>query len=266
MGIVRAAKRDPDELSIWENVLNYEMDLREKVVKKLQNLETGRSLIHGKQEWISRLIQDLDIVFAAINQNDAARLELAMKPIRNVLAQRPVPINGKLAAAAEALRLSRLVDALTDVRRCLAGAGVNPVTAKKFEDGVQALDGLKESLSSLIAHHNEWQEVDVILRLVDGNIAIDYTELESFWSELKEKTEAQLDGHEESWAALLEKEMTKLDRALVEKDPVRIRQSFQSFRTRASYRFYEVDLALKELCEQLRKVSEPLTHVWEMIK
>jgi hypothetical protein len=79
-------------------------------------------------------------------------------------------------------------------------------------------------------------------------------------------TRTQSDGHEESWAALLDKEMAKLDRALVEKDPGRIRQSFQSFRTRASYRFYEVDLALKELCEQLRKVSEPLTHVWEMIK
>jgi len=266
MGIVRAAKREPDELSIWENVLNYEMELREKVVKKLQNLETGRSLVHAKQEWISRLIKDLDVVFVAINQNDAAGLELAMKPIRNVLAQRPVPINGKLAAAAEALRLSRLVDALTDVRKCLSGTAVNPESASKFEDGVQALDGLKESLKLLISHHNEWQEVDVILRLVDGNMAIDYSELEGFWPELKEKTERQLDGYEESWAALLAKEIAKLDQALVEKEPARIRQSFQSFRTRASYRFYEVDLALKELCEQLRKVSEPLTHVWEMIK
>jgi len=175
-------------------------------------------------------------------------------------------INGKLAAAAEALRLSRLVDALTDVRKCLSGAGVNPDSARKFEDGVHALDGLKESLRLLIAHHNEWQEVDVILRLVDGNMAIDYSELESFWPELKQKTEAQLDGYQESWAALLAKEIAKLDQALVDKEPGRIRNSFQSFRTRASYRFYEVDLALKELCEQLRKVSEPLTHVWEMIK
>jgi hypothetical protein len=265
-GIVRAAKKDPDDLSIWENVLNYEMILREKVVRKLQNLDTGSSLVHGKQDWIARLIRDLDVLFVAINQNDGALLESAIKPIRNVLAQRPVQINGKLAAAAEALRLSRLVDALTEVRKCLSGAGVNPVTAKRFQDGVQALDGLKESLSSLIVHHNEWQDIDVIIRLVDGNIDIDCSELEGFWSELKEKTEAQLKGYEEPWASLLEKEIAKLDKSLEEKDPGRIRQSFRSFRTRASYRFYEVDLALKELCEQLRKVSEPLTHVWEMIK
>ncbi len=265
-GIIRDAKSDPDNPSIWDNVVNYELSLREKVVTRLHRVGERNPSGHSKQDWIPRLLGDLDALFEAIEQNDAFGVEKAIKPIQRVLAQKPVPINASLATAAEALRLSRLVVALTDVSQCLNKAQLNSEKVNKFTDGVKALNGLKESLNGLKDSHNEWQEVDGILRLVDGSIAIDDSELKDFWPELKQKIEKQCEGFDEDWAALLRKEIEKLEKAMAEADSVRIRRCFQSLKSRANSRFYQVDLALKEVCEQLRKVGEPLTKVWEMIK
>ena len=265
-GIIRDAKSDPDNPSIWDNVVNYELSLREKVVTRLHRVGERNPSGHSKQDWIPRLLGDLDALFEAIEQNDAFGVEKAIKPIQRVLAQKPVPINASLATAAEALRLSRLVVALTDVSQCLNKAQLNSEKVNKFTDGVKALNGLKESLNGLKDSHNEWQEIDGILRLVDGSIAIDDSELTDFWPELKQKIEKQCEGFDEDWAALLRKEIEKLEKAMAEADSVRIRRCFQSLKSRANSRFYQVDLALKEVCEQLRKVGEPLTKVWEMIK
>lgn len=266
MGIIRTAKRTPDDPLIWNVMISSEMNLREKIVDKLEKVGKRNPLVHGRQDWVPKLLQDLEALFEAIAQNDIKTIENAIRPIRMVLAQRPMPINGSLTAAAEALQLNSLVAALTDVRECLDGAQLNPERVKKFADGINALNGLEVSLDALKDSHNEWQEIDVILRLVDGTITINYSQLEIFWPDLKEKTTEQCADFKEPWADRLRQDMAKLDEALTASDDSRIRQHFQSFMTRASYRFYEVDKALKELCEQLRKVGEPLTQVWEMIK
>jgi hypothetical protein len=266
MGIIRSAKRNPDDPAIWDAMVSSELNLREKIVSKLERVGERNPLVHSRQDWIPKLLHDLEALFDAISQYDVEVIEKAIRPIRMVLAQRPVPINGSLTAAAEALQLDSLVTALTDVRECLGGAQLNPERVKKFAIGINALNGLEVSLDALKDSHNEWQEIDVLLRLVDGTIAINYSQLEIFWPDLKEKTTEQCAGFAEPWASRLMQDMARLDEALNNSDDMRIRQHFQSFMTRASYRFYEVDKALKELCEQLRKVGEPLTQVWEMIK
>jgi len=79
-------------------------------------------------------------------------------------------------------------------------------------------------------------------------------------------TEAQVVNIREDWAVLLARDIQKLDAALVTTDLKKIRQAFQSVKTRANYRFYDVDLSLKDLCGKLRKVGEPLSDAWEMIR
>lgn len=262
--IVRTAKRDPDDMSIWENVVEYELVLQ-SILDGLDKASKQSSLSQA-QPWIQRLIQDLKLLFQALEQNNPEQIDAAIRPVQRVLATEPSRINDRLSAAAEALPLPMLVEALTGVRNSLDKTRVNPVTVKKFVDGVQALDGLKTSLATLIVSHNTWQNVDIVIRRIEGNMAQDYSELEYSWSDLKTMTETQFNGCDELWAQLLRKEIAKLDKALEEADAIRIRQSFQSFRTRANRRFYDVDLTLKELCDKLRKIGDPLFIAWEMIK
>jgi hypothetical protein len=273
-GIVGLAKSNPAVSSIWDLLIGYEGDMRTKVVNTLCDIEEKTRLQEEEkkgflprgQKWIAQLIQHLEALFKAIKEKDATKIEEALRPIRQVLALRPVPINSSLRMSAETLQLSRLVGTLTDVRKCLEGAQVNPDKLSKFVDGVNAIGELEGSLVALIESHNEWQEIDVILRLIDGNIAIDRSQLEEFWGDLNSKIKAQCDGFEGQLVEQLREEIPKLEAALATKDDGKIRLCFQSFRTAASYRFYEIDSALKELCQQLRKVGEPLTEVWEKVK
>ncbi len=264
ISIVRTAKRDPNDLSVWDNVVEYELALQ-NILEGLDKAAEQTSLARALP-WIQRLTQDLRALFQALEQNDLEKIEVAIRPIQRTLATEPSRINDRLSAAAAGLPLPMLVEALTGVRNSLDRARVNPVTVKKFVDGVHAIDGLKVNLTTLIDSHNVWQEVDIVLRRIEGNMAQDYSELEYSWNDLKAMTETQANGCEEQWAQVLKREIGKLDKALAEADTTRIRQSFQSFRTRANHRFYDVDLTLKELCAQLRKVGEPLAIVWEMIK
>jgi len=263
--IVRRAKRDPDDETIWDDVDGYEQTLQ-NILGGLDKAAQQASIGRATLPWIQKLIDNLKTLFQCLEQKDIQQIDDAIKPIQRVLAVRPSQINACLAAAAEALPLPRLVEDLTKVRDSLDNARVSSVTVGRFAEGVQAIEQLKENLNALIDSHNKWQEIDLEIRRIEGNMAADYSELEDSWADLKVLTVSQCDCSEEDWAQLLKKKIAELDKALADADAVKIRQSFQSYRAKSNARFFEVDLSLKELCSQLRKVGEPLTTVWEMIK
>jgi hypothetical protein len=268
MKIVRAARRDPDDISVWDNVVMYDLALQ-NVVTGFHKAVQHTSQARAAQAWMPRLIQDLGVLSLAIEQSDAERIDVAIKPIQRILASEPSRINDRLVEAAEGLPMDALIKALSEVRDTIDGARVNPATVKRFVDGLKAIKEMDESLNTLIDSHNKWQEIDIVLRRIEGNMRkdlMDFSELENSWDDLKASTDAQCNSYDEQWAQLLKKEITRLDQALTDRDDDKIWHYFQSFRTRANYRFYEVDLALKELCDQLRRVGEPLTTVWEMVK
>jgi hypothetical protein len=60
-------------------------------------------------------------------------------------------------------------------------------------------------------------------------------------------------------------EADRLDTALASSDPVKIRHFFRRFRRQMGDRFYRVDIDLKRLCDDLRKVGEPLSSLLQMI-
>jgi hypothetical protein len=263
--IVRRAKRDPDDETIWDDVDGYEQTLQ-NILGGLDKAAQQASIGRATLPWIQKLIDNLKALFQCLEQKDIQQIDDAIKPIQRVLAVRPSQINACLATAAEALPLPRLVEDLTKVRDSLDDARVSAVTVSRFAEGVQAIEQLKENLNALIDSHNKWQEIDLEIRRIEGNMAADYSELEDSWADLKVLTVSQCDCSEEDWAQLLKKKIAELDKALADADAVKIRQSFQSYRSKSNARFFEVDLSLKELCSQLRKVGEPLTTVWEMIK
>lgn len=265
MNIVRSAKREPDDSTIWDNVVEYERALQ-KIIDGLRKAADKTSLSRTPLPWIQKLLVDLKRVFHAIDQNNVEDIAVAINPIQRILATEPSRINDRLSAAAEALDLPVLVDALVGVRNSIDVTGVNRATVNKFGDGVNAIVDLKESLDQLIESHNRWQEIDIVLRRIEGVMTEDYSELEISWSDLRTMIESQVVHIEEDWANSLFRELSKLDSALREADLRKIRQAFQAVRTRANYRFYDVDYSLKDLCERLRKVGEPLTAAWEMIQ
>lgn len=263
--LIRNAKLEPDDISIWDNVVEYERAL-EQIISGLRKAANPTLSTRIALPWIEKLLVDLKQVFQAIGENNVEGIATAIKPIQRVLATEPSRINDRLAAAAEAIQLPMLIDALVGVRTSIDVTGVNRATVNKFGDGVNAICDLKEKLNALIENHNRWQEIDIVFRRIEGLMTNDYSELEYSWPDLKPMTESQVANIEEPWALLMAKDIQKLDAALPTTDQKKIRQAFQSLRTRANYRFYDVDVSLKDLCERLRKVGEPLSAAWEMIR
>lgn len=267
MNIVRSVKREPDDLSVWENVVEYERSL-EKIINGLRKASDQTAGPRTALPWIQKLLEDLKQVFHAIDQNNAERIAIAINPIQRILATEPSRINDRLATAAEGLQLPTLINALVGVRNCVDAAALNSSAARKFGEGVTAICELKENLDSLIDNHNKWQQIDIVLRRVDGNIRASLSELKTSWEEeLKAPTESLCAASaNEEWAQQLTKVIEKVDAALAADDEVKSRQHFQTFLTRANWRFYDVDFSLKDLCDKLRRVGEPLTTISEMIR
>ena len=265
MALVRSAKLEPDDISIWDNVVEYERAL-DQIIVGLRKSADPSLTTRISLPWIQKLLVDLTKVFQAISENNVEGIATAISPIQRVLATEPSRINDRLAAAAEAIQLPMLIEALVGVRNSIDVTGVNRATVNKFGDGVNAICDLKEKLNQLIENHNRWQEIDIVFRRIEGLMTNDYSELENSWVDLKAMTEAQVVNIQEDWALLLARDIQKLEAALVTTEKKKIGQAFQSVRTRANYRFYDVDVSLKDLCDKLRKVGEPLRDAWEMIR
>lgn len=265
INVVRTARTYPDDTAVWDSVIEYELMLQD-IVEDLEGAARRQPPSGAAVTWVSGLVESLRQLFTAVESHDAESIHAAIQPIQKVLARQPARLNDRLDEAARALPLAALVDALTGVCDSLDQRQVNQTTLLRFRTGVEALNDLAAGLSVLNVEHGKWQEIDSEIRLFESGVSKDVSELVDSWPGLKALTEGQCGGVADEWARLLAEEVRKLDEAIGADEHPKIRQYFQRYRTRVNNRFYQVDLNLKELCEKLRTVGEPLATVWEIIQ
>lgn len=261
MNIIRTVKMRPDDLSMWENVFEYEETLRD-IVDGLKEAANQDNLMNAVP-WVKTLIEDLQKLFQAVTNNDVEEITVAIRPIQRILSREPVRLNDRLNEAARALPLPALVDALNKVQSRLH---TESAIARRFGKGVDALKILDCNLRNLRDMHDKWQNLDIEIRRIEGTLAQDLCELEFSWAYLKTLTEQITLGCEENWAKNITKAVGNLDEAISNNDLDNAKRHFLRYRSIAGNRFYQVDTSLKELCVKLREVGEPLTIVWEIIK
>ena len=265
MNVVRTARANPDDAAVWDDVIEYELMLQD-IVGGLEEAAQRQPPSGAAATWVAGLVESLRELFTAVEGHDAESIHAAIQPIQKVLARQPARLNERLDEAARALPLAALVEAMTGVCDSLDRRRVNEATLLRFRTGVGALSDLAAGLTLLNAEHGRWQEIDSEIRLFESGVPKDVSELTDSWPGLKKLTEAQCGGVGEDWARLLSEEVRKLHEAIEAGELPKIRQYFQRYRTRVNNRFYQVDLSLKELCEKLRTVGEPLATVWEIIQ
>jgi hypothetical protein len=261
--IVQDAQRFPNDEMAVDNLMDYEMTLQQ-IVGDLQDAIERASFAATEVAWIQDLLRAREALSSALGESDAGQLKRAIWLLNRVLAVQPSQINTRLNAAARALRLSALVEAMTFLSDELEHTDLNQVD--RFEAGVDALVGLNHSLAALVEEHDCWQAVDMELRRIEVNIKHDLVELEMSWPDLQARTEALYGGSSEKWAASFREDSASLAQAIAAGNPARIMRYFRRFLRHAGARFYRVDVFLKKLCEDLRQVGQPLTEVMRMIE
>jgi len=260
--LLGAAATFPDDED--DSLIKYHLKL-EDIADQLQEVN-GRGFVARQDTvWIQRLAvlpADLD---RALNTTDKKLLDNVLRRIKQTLDIQPSQINTRLNTTARALRLPALVQALAQVRDNLsAQPDLDSDKVSQFHRGVDALVNISGTLTALIDDHDGWQAVEALLNRIEDMMEADTQELEMSWPDLKTMSAPLCSRRTDKPAIAFLKEAATLEETIASANPDRIRKSFLSYRTRAGQLFYRIDVDLKRLCGELRKVGEPLASVLRM--
>lgn len=262
--IVQEVSRFPDDNLAVDNLLNYEVTLQD-IIAQLRAV-AGRAVIpQSEVSWIEDVAQAQKLLNQALTQLQVDALKRAVWLLKRVIALQPSGINQRLNLAARTLRLEALVQAMAAIRNGLSMLNLDSDKIAQFEAGVAALGSLHARLVTLVEAHDNWQALERILSRIEDVMVYDLSELELSWPDVEQRVTILCHENSEDWVQLLMEDGGQLGSALAAQNPTLIQRYFRRYRQRAGNRFYQVDVMLKNLCEELRQVGEPLTSVLRLL-
>jgi hypothetical protein len=260
--IVRDEKRfpQPDVLEAYDL---YQSELRKKLLSIQSIGERGRVQM-DIQNWYPDLAQADQDLEQAINQSDPRLLRHAKRKLADVLETQPVAINQSLINTARQLPSKELLAALSELEKDmepLLGNEIKDEQYGNFCTGVQELQAMFVQLDGLLNEHNLLQFVNWKLQHIRVQIEQDLLELQDSWDDVRERATPLYVGRSEIWALELQQKGHALDESLLAANTNEPRRAFGRYAYAISERFFKVDVDLKSLCEQLRKIGEPLAEL-----
>jgi hypothetical protein len=264
-GILHEATHFPDEEESLDILTDHMLNL-ENIIDKLKLVASRSGMPKIELRWIDEAEKMENDLNTTISTLDGKKLRNIIGRMNRLLSTHPTRINTLLNHAARDLRLPDLWNALVRICKELNSLNLDPEKVDALQSGVAELYQLNKTLDELVDEHDRWQTLDIELRLIETSVDRDQDQLGMDWFDVKQKGESLYVSVTEDWAKALKSDGDALDEALGGNNPVKVRQRFRSFQRRASNRFYQVDLELKALCGDLRKIGEPLDSVLEIIK
>lgn len=257
--LIQEVRRFPEDPFAADNLGRYADNL-EYIVAALQDIADRSPFIAPPPFWIKTLAQAHADICTALLTTDAALLRRAAAQIKRVLQQHPAQINSQLNSAVRSMRLATLLKAMASIRDVCSSFDVDPHDIDRLDASLAALDGLNQHLTQLVADHDQWQVVDMLLWMID-DLAANAEDMELHWASLKEQTANLYAASVEPWARDLQAQEAQLEHAVAAHDGGNLARCFDSYRRRAILRFYRVDKNLKELCDKLDRIDGPLAFV-----
>ena len=263
-GIAQEARRFPEDETAREILLDHQLTLQ-GLVEHLVEITSGPRFPPTDATWVRGLAEAAQELARSLDGRDPAGLKRVVWQLDRVLSVQPAHINTRLNAAARALRLPSLVQAMTTIRAQLDGQALDTAKIQQFGAAVATITALGEDVRTLVVDHDRLQALDLELRRIKAGLRDDMEELRLSWPHVKDLT-AAFGTRTEEWTVALAREGQLLEGTLASDDGSRMRHAFQRYYSVASDRFYRVDLALKRVCEDLRSAGEPLAFVLNILE
>jgi hypothetical protein len=266
-GLQRASRNFPDDEEAVFDLEDHQQILND-ILTTATELQSRPTFSNEEFPWLSQLNRARDSLREALEKEDPAPLKLAIRLIDRIIAIQPSQINTRLNTVARSLRLADLIQALTSIYQTLENLRLDREKLDQFATGAMALSRLRGHLEALIEGHDNWQAVILELNRVERVLEQDLFELEMSWPDIKPMLLALLPPPEvEAWVADFMTDVMRLDEELQKgENPARIRRQFNRLDSQAGKRFYLVDIELRRLCEDLRRVGQPLVTILRMIE
>jgi TIR domain-containing protein len=272
--IFQEARKVEDDID-WRLLVRPKKNL-ERLTNDLAQAEQQPSMANESFDWLLELRAAGEALSVASKELSLPPLQEAGRLIKGILEIRPTVFDKQLCAAAKLLPLEDLRQALGAIRNKLKADPLNVDALKtdagmRFSDGVDALPALSDNLKSLTDEHTRWQVVASTFWSIDAWIDDDLTGLRKAWPKLFERLRKICEGNPAIWALSILEAANSLDQLLAQSAPddpkellrwqKRIGQSYISCSTESGTRFYQVDLSLKRLCDQLGDVQAALARI-----
>ena len=270
--LFQASKRLPADETAWDDIANVEPEVQIKAAR----LVTAAQQVIGDGAgvgalWTGKLNRASTDLAAAVQAEDIETLRKAAGVFTEVIGAQLSRLNVQLVGAAKEVRLSRLVGVLASVRDQLSAVNLAvqnfAAELKTFSQSVDDLASHSARLDALTHQHDQFQQAEDELRRIQAQLAVDLSELEYVWGDLKPLLQQLCEGQAEKWAQDLLGTAADLDAALTDtsKNPRRIRTAFNRYCAQATQRFNQVNADLIAQCRQLRQADGPLASIWRLV-
>ena len=267
--IVQEATRFPDDELGLENLMDHETTLQDiinELKRAAQQVSINQQDSIYDTSWIEILIEAQESLHQAIDSKEKPFIKRAILLLNRILAIHPGQINARLNETARTMRLPTLVEAMTGVCNYLANLELDKEKLEQFEIGVEELAEMNGNLTSLINDHDIWQQIDLELRRIQSTLVYDATDLVDSWPYLKSEVENLTRSKNNQWEEEIKEDIKKLDAIVGSDNYIRLKRDFRLFYRRMAYRFYQVDVDLKVLSDNLRYVGQPLASVMRILQ
>lgn len=222
-------------------------------------------------DWIQELYAEQTKLRLAHERRDIILLDDTITAIYDVISQQMSRINDQLIGAIDILNLSELVAALQHVYKQLTSPP--PTTDVSSTYHLNELNALLGSLSQLAVQlamlrnqHDQWQQLDTIMRSEQALLGLSLPTFKRRWTKsLMKKLRAQCEGIDEEWSRCLEILITDLNISLDTDDLASAIQLFYECRSTVIQRCNQVDHDLKLFCGLLQAAGGPLDSIVDIL-
>jgi hypothetical protein len=220
--------------------------------------------------WVLRVCAIIDTLAEAAQEGNRNTAIGAIYKLKPILRHRPSNLNALILKTSEQTPIARLVETL---QRVVAASGNGQ--SRALTDGITALNGLIPDQKGLVAQHSDWQEIsdslwaaDELLHECSANSLLGF---QCLWQDLTAMVkDITASDPASEWAIKLNRAVAAFEKAvtmpmLAASVSDEARRSFNAFKTAVNYRFYSVDIKLRNLCNEIIKLGQPLRRLLEEI-
>lgn len=264
----QAAKDFPADTQSVDIAMDAELTLQQ-TLDACKALMERPTFVTNELVWVQDLAKAQIALKEAVDKEDAEKLRNAQWLINRVVAIQPSQINTRLNEVARSLLLSALVSAMTRIHENLGTLAMDKDRLQEFVEGAYSLAKLDNNLTELVKAHDDWQAIMLEFRRIESSLVGDAEamELKMSWPYLLPQLEPLYKtAATEEWSTALDEDCVRLGEAIAGNNPVRMNRFFHRLEQRCRNRFYVIDVDLRRLCEDLRRVGQPLAVILKLLE
>jgi hypothetical protein len=240
------------------DVLNFHSLALLDVKKRIQGYAKRSPLTQSEDSLLADLEEAERTLTNALTTRDRTLFNTAVRRIEHILHYNLPRINRLLVQSAKSLSLPDMIDSMVQVRGHLIGHGISVVDIHAIDKGIQSLRDLSDNLITGTEEHSHWQRINDELFIAESDLqsAIDR------WPRNKKLLDSLCGDGTQDFEKHIKSLCEDLDKAIENTESTKkLQELFKTCNKRVGRCFEQIDGYLKDLCDEIKELDEPITSI-----